>query len=436
MLRKTLIGLAASLALAAGSSSALAAPLGTAFTYQGQLKNSGAVVNSPTDMQFSLWNDPVLSAPANQVGSTITQTNVTVNNGLFTTNIDFGVGPYTSDQGLWLQIAVRNPAGSGMYQPMGARQKLAPAPFSLATRGLDVDAGGNASIDGALSIGGTLGVGGRIESRGASGVGGGMGMSDSGSPTTFRSYIGRDIDSTTFTGIFSAAVPGWTFVAKDDGNIGIGTINPPAKLSIASTLQLQSWHDGAGTRKWNLNLNSFGPGAPGLYFSESSLNPSNLVLREGGRVGINTESPDQTLTVNGNASKPGGGSWAVFSDPCLKHDIQPLQGTLDRLLQLRGYSFEYNEDVVADGRCLPGTQVGLMADDVEAVFPDWVSVDSNGLRMVTERATTALMVEALRELRAEKDAEAAELQADNAELKARLEKIEALLAAQAANAAK
>lgn len=141
MLRKTLVGLAASLALAAGSASALAQ--GTAFTYQGQLKNSGSAVSTPTDMQFSLWT---AAAGGSQVGSTVTQTNVTVTGGLFTSNVDFGVNPYTSNQNLYLQIAVRNPAGSGSYVPMGSRQLLTPSPFSLATRGISVDSGGLVGI--------------------------------------------------------------------------------------------------------------------------------------------------------------------------------------------------------------------------------------------------------------------------------------------------
>ncbi len=69
-------------------------------------------------------------------------------------------------------------------------------------------------------------------------------------------------------------------------------------------------------------------------------------------------------------------------------------------------------------------QVGLVAQEVEAVFPDWVSTGPDGMKQVTERSTTALMVEALRDLRTEKDAEIDAL-------KARLEKLEALLAAQA-----
>lgn len=151
-----------------------------------------------------------------------------------------------------------------------------------------------------------------------------------------------------------------------------------------------------------------------------------------GQVGINTSLPGSfDLAVNGTAAKTGGGSWSSFCDERLKHDIKPMNGTLDRLLQLRGYTYEYNDDAVTNRLALPGTQIGLLAQEVERVFPDWVEKDAQGFRYVTERATTALMVEALRDLRAEKDAaidalknHAAERDAENAQLKARLERLE------------
>lgn len=149
-------------------------------------------------------------------------------------------------------------------------------------------------------------------------------------------------------------------------------------------------------------------------------------------VGIGTSAPGAfTLAVGGTAAKSGGGSWSVFSDERLKHDITPLSGTLDRLLKLRGYSYEYDPEAVAQRLALPGTQIGLLAQEVERVFPDWVEKDAQGYRYVTERATTALMVEALRDLRGEKDRElgAAKeeiktLRAQAAELSARLERLE------------
>jgi hypothetical protein len=48
---------------------AMAAPVGTAFTYQGQLKNTGSPVNGNTNMAFSLWDDP---AAGTQQGPTLT----------------------------------------------------------------------------------------------------------------------------------------------------------------------------------------------------------------------------------------------------------------------------------------------------------------------------------------------------------------------------
>ena len=79
MLRNTMTGIALTLALAAGSASALAQP--TAFTYQGQLKNSGTVVNTPTDIQYELFDAAV---GGSQVGFTVTRSSEAVTDGLFT----------------------------------------------------------------------------------------------------------------------------------------------------------------------------------------------------------------------------------------------------------------------------------------------------------------------------------------------------------------
>lgn len=124
------------------------------------------------------------------------------------------------------------------------------------------------------------------------------------------------------------------------------------------------------------------------------------------------------LACNGDAAKPGGGSWSVLSDQRTKQNIRPLRGALDRVLALQGYTFEYTPAAQADGLALPGEQIGLVAQQVEQVFPDWVGEDTNGTKYVTERGTTALFVEALRELRAEKDAEIAALRAEIESLRA------------------
>ncbi len=85
-----------------------------------------------------------------------------------------------------------------------------------------------------------------------------------------------------------------------------------------------------------------------------------------------------------------------------------------------------------------GPQMGLIADEVESVFPAWVGRDPSGYKTLTIGGFEALTTEALRELRQEKNAEINSLQdgmanlrdekdAQIAELEARLRAIEQLL---------
>ncbi len=105
-------------------------PLGTAFTYQGHLNSGGGAVNGTCDFQFGLWDAGVNGA---QIGSTQTVSSVTVANGLFIVQLDFGSSAFTGDA-RWLEIAVRCPAGSGTYTTLTPRQSLTAAPYALYSR--------------------------------------------------------------------------------------------------------------------------------------------------------------------------------------------------------------------------------------------------------------------------------------------------------------
>jgi hypothetical protein len=141
-----------------------------------------------------------------------------------------------------------------------------------------------------------------------------------------------------------------------------------------------------------------------------------------GTVGIGgIFTPAFNLHVNGTAGKPGGGSWSVASDARLKRNIQPLRGVLDKLLQLRGVSFEYRDP--GSIYELPGERMGLIAQEVEPVFPDWVEAGPDGMKRLTVRGFEALTIEALRQLREEKGAELQELKQSVAELKAQMSQL-------------
>ena len=107
--------------------------IGTGFTYQGQLKQNGAPVTAPCDMAFRLYGSD-MGGPS--IGSAITRT-VPVTGGLFTAQLDFGVGAFDGDA-RYLDIQVRCPAGAGggSFTPLTPRQPLTAAPYALALPGL------------------------------------------------------------------------------------------------------------------------------------------------------------------------------------------------------------------------------------------------------------------------------------------------------------
>jgi hypothetical protein len=117
------------------------------------------------------------------------------------------------------------------------------------------------------------------------------------------------------------------------------------------------------------------------------------------------------LEVNGSAFKPGGGSWSSISDVRVKKCVMPLKGALEKLSRLRGVSFEWKNPEEQGN--LTGEQMGLVAQEVEEVFPEWISTDPSGYKNMTIRGFEALAVEAFKHLKAENES----LRAGNNELR-------------------
>ncbi|MCB1246889.1 MAG: tail fiber domain-containing protein, partial [Acidimicrobiia bacterium] len=134
----------------------------------------------------------------------------------------------------------------------------------------------------------------------------------------------------------------------------------------------------------------------------------DLIIQAGG-------SNQFIFRSNGQAAKTGVPFWDTISDRRAKHDIEPLTGVLDRLMQLEGRVFSYNEPNqpgAREGRC-----IGFIAQEVEPIFPDWVSTDREGMKIMHTAGFEALAVEAMRELRAEKDAELKAIRGENESLR-------------------
>ena len=100
------------------------AAAGTGFTYQGRLTDGGSPANGEYDFRFRLY-DAVSSG--SQVGSTNNRDDVTVTEGLFTVQLDFGSGAFNGDA-RYLEITVDCGAGATLLTP---RHPLTAAPYAL-----------------------------------------------------------------------------------------------------------------------------------------------------------------------------------------------------------------------------------------------------------------------------------------------------------------
>lgn len=118
------------------------------------------------------------------------------------------------------------------------------------------------------------------------------------------------------------------------------------------------------------------------------------------------------LTVNGLARKPGGGSWATFSDLRLKDVQGAFMPGLDAITRLSPIRFHYKKDN-ALGLAAEEEFVGLAAQEVSNVIPEAVREAEHGYLILNNDPVIMALINSVKELKAEND-----------ELKNRMKKLE------------
>lgn len=142
-------------------------------------------------------------------------------------------------------------------------------------------------------------------------------------------------------------------------------------------------------------------------------NLERLTIRKTGEVDVvgdvamgNDLFVANNLDVDGNIAV--NGMIVHMSDVRLKKDISTLSNALVGVMQLRGVGFRWkDEDKDAEMR----PQVGVIAQEVERIFPELVVTNSKGYKAVAYSKLTPVLIEAVKELKAEKDALEARLAA-------------------------
>lgn len=226
-------------------------------------------------------------------------------------------------------------------------------------------------------------------------------------------------------------------------NVGIGqfagTANTPQRLlhvwsTGANQIRLQdqngSWDLGGGG-DFHIIQNSSGSDIFAYYTVSNyiRIGPSAQIYLDvaNNRVGIGNTSPAYALDVTGSVHCTGS---FVTSDARWKKDINPIDNALDKVLRLRGVTYQFRSDELPEMKFPEGKQVGFIAQEVESVLPEVVNTDDRGYKAVAYQNITALLVEATKQQQstiAKQQSTIADQQATIADLSARLTRLEALV---------
>ena len=117
-----------------------------------------------------------------------------------------------------------------------------------------------------------------------------------------------------------------------------------------------------------------------------------------------TASTDKTtgaLIVTGGIGVGGGinagGDIVAYasSDRRLKDNIQPIQNPIEKINQIGGYSFDWNEEIQDTYK---GKDYGVIAQEIEEVFPELVQTRDNGYKAVKYDKLVSVLIEGIKHL--------------------------------------
>jgi len=251
-------------------------------------------------------------------------------------------------------------------------------------------AGGVTGVSGSGSSYGVYGA--STSGQGVSGTGSsGYGVVGSGLTAVYASGTNYDFYGNSATSYFA-------------GNVGIGVSAPASKLQVngVGSFSLGTAALPSHTFTGDLNTGMWSAGADTIDFSTTGV--VRAAITAVGNVGIGITAPGAfKLYVNGplhvesaTTEKITNIVWTNPSDSRLKNVVGPYNRGLADILQVNPILYTYKENN-ALGIVDPGEHVGLIAQDVQKIFPEAVSISSDGYLRVTADSIIWASINAIKE---------------------------------------
>ena len=314
----------------------------TSFTWSGELVDANVPLEGDYDLLFSLFDAP---EDGNQLGVDVFRTGVTVVGGFYSDVLDFAVDIFDG-QSRWLEIAYR-PAG--FTSP--CRVLWAPRAEVIRTH--------HTILAEAIAI-------------------------------------GRNKPYKKLTVECNSPVDGlWIRAIEEGGEVGA--------LALLGNMRPGGWNRLTQKGDNMLLWKGHGPDDPnvgGLVIAPWSPTGAGIRITPEGNVGIGVKFPAATLEVAGSIRCA---SLYQSSDERFKGNIAQLGDVLERIGKIRGVSFEWNQKAKSMGVQAGQKQIGVLAQEVESVFPELVASSADGYKSVDYTKLTAVLIEAVKELKTENE---------------------------------
>jgi hypothetical protein len=191
--------------------------------------------------------------------------------------------------------------------------------------------------------------------------------------------------------------------------MAVGTTIPLARLTVAGGIRANKGNPTPANNGANVGYAFEEDGDTGMFsvggnahtgsdliFKIDTGEHMRIVNGHGGlgTVGIGTSDPQgYRLYVNGTAYSTGG--WQG-SDMKFKKNISDIDGPLEKLLKIRGVIFEWKTDEFKDKGFPSGRHYGVIAQEIEEVFPEVVKTGSNGEKAVSYTELVPILIEAMK----------------------------------------
>jgi hypothetical protein len=172
------------------------------------------------------------------------------------------------------------------------------------------------------------------------------------------------------------------FAILKNGKTAINANNPTAALTIKG-------YDGSENNHIQLEDNNTTESGRIYYTGDLFFKNS----RVGGDFFFRNDANTNILTLFSTGNMTIAGTLTENSDARLKKDFQSLQSPLEKVLRLNGYHYRWIDD-----KRDPNIQTGFTAQDIEAIMPELVSTDAEGIKSVNYIGIIPYLAEAIKEL--------------------------------------